>query len=287
MKALFLHTHTPNCEIMWRSLESIGWDVTPQRYDDRPYERHGELIAQAKVLHPDLIVYLGAIDEGPERSRPVPGTDILCRLRDVAPSVLLCGDASDSAWHSTLDTYQREGCFSVYVSIDGTDREGFLTKLTPVDPRVYVPILWRNRSFNVGFTGHGGGERAGAIGATGAVSPGIVSHEEMARFLCDCRVVVNVPINGTGNADHVKGRVVEAGFAKALLLERRNAATARWFTAGVEYLEYENPDDARAKLDWIRSYDDEAQEIAKCLHARVVREHHPAVFWRDVRRGLL
>jgi hypothetical protein len=274
VKALFLHTRTPNCEVMWRSLEAVGWDVTPRRYDE--HDRYMDLVTQAESLRPELIVYLGSVVGF------VPGTDVLRRLRDVAPSVLLCGDASDNAWHPTLDAYRREDCFSVYVSIDGTEREGFLTKLTPVDPRPYAPRPWVERTVPVGYTGSDIGERTGVIAATGAASPGLVGHDEMARFLCDCRVVVNAPINGTGNADHVKGRVLEAGFSQSLLLERRNGATARWFTPGTEYLEYENPDDARAKLDWARSYDDEAQEIAAALHRRVTAEHHPAVFWRDV-----
>ena len=267
---------------MWRSLESTGWDVVAQRYDDRPYERHEELIAQAKHLNPDAIVYLGALDEGPDRFRPVPSPAILRRLRDVAPSIFLCGDASDSAWWATLDVYCAEECFSRYVSIDGTERDGFTTKLTPVDPRPYAPKPWDERTVPVGYTGSNGGERAGPLGATGAASPGIVSHEEMARWLCNCKVVVNSPLNGTGNADHVKGRVVEAGFAGACLLERRNGATARWFTPGVDYIEYENPDDAREKAHWLLSNPGPAKTIAGQFQERVFAEHNAFTFWGDL-----
>jgi hypothetical protein len=286
MKALFFTTYTPNNEVFWKSLECTGVEVIPQRYDDRPYERHAEFIDIARNVAPDFIVCVGALDWGPGISNPIPKHPILCRLRDIAPSVLLCGDVADSAWWGTLDEYASHGCFDLVVGMDGCARDGVIPKLTPVDARAYRPLPWNERPIQIGCNGGQGGERGQMIGMLNAVTPGIVPAEAMAAFMCRCKAIVNAPRNGTGNDDHVKGRVVETGFAGACLLERRNAATARWFTPGVDYVEYGSPEDGFHKLQWIINNDAAAAQIAQNLLTKMQAEHHPSIFWGDVIKRL-
>lgn len=293
MKALFLTTHTADCENKWRSLCCLGHAVQVIQYDDRPHDRHLELIEEARLVQPDIIVYLGAIEK--YHGRPVPSTDVLRWLNDVAPMVHLCGDASDEPWWDLLREYCRLGCFAVQVSIDGspnTPIAGFpngMIRLTPVDPGAFPAVAWPARSLPAGMAGgRGHGERAALIQALWGSGAGLGwrlpggDYADMAEFLTRCKVVVNCPMNGTGNGDHVKGRVVEAGWAGACLLERSNPVTSRWFRAGVDYLVYEDAEDAVRQLVWAREHDEEVESMANRFRARVEESHHPKRFWSDV-----
>lgn len=280
MKALFLTTYTPNNDIFWRSLECAGWEVTPHRHDERSH--HDGLLALARQIEPRMIVYVGAL-EWVGISNPIPSPEILRSLRDAAPTVLLCGDSSDGAWNALAEEYRARECFDVYVSMDGSERPGYVPKLTPVDVRPYAPRPWDQRTVAVGYTGGRGGEKGPIIDAIGAQHAGDAApHDAMARFMCDCRIIVNAPRTGSGDADHVKGRVVETGFAGACLLERRNAAIARWFEPGFHYVEFSDASDAARMMQWISANDATARQIAQNLMERVVALHHPAVFWRDI-----
>jgi hypothetical protein len=285
-RALFLTTWTPNNEIFWRSLECVGWEVIPHRYDDRPHGRHWELVDFANQVKPDAIAYVGAL-ESHGISNPIPEPEVLKKLRDTAPMIMLCGDACIPEWQPELAVYQTVGSFDVYVSMDGSPSEqpNVIAKLTPIDARPYKPLPWAERDIFLGSnSGPGKGGEAGAVtDLLGTTIPGYTqSSDDMAAFLCRCKVVPNAPESGHQGYDHVKGRVVEAGMAGACLLERTTPATARWFTPGVEYVEYAQMSEARNRLEWIRNNDAEAQQIAQRFHGRVVREHHPEVFWRDV-----
>lgn len=281
--ALFLTTHTVNNEVFWKSLQCVGWNVTPHRYDDRPRDRHIELIGTARDLSPDVIAYVGAL-ETHGVSNPIPSHDVLRKLRDVAPTVILVGDAAIPEWQPQIADFQQHECFDVYVGIDGHGPQGLMAKLTPIDVRPYHPRAWEERDVFVGSNkGPGeGGERGAVIDVVHAAMPGTVSSDDMAAFLCRCKVVPNGPASGHPGYDHVKGRVVEAGFAGACLLERRNAVTSQWFKPGLDYVEYEHVGDAPARLDWIRNHDDEARQIAASLNKQMHMYHHPRIFWRDV-----
>lgn len=290
MKALALVTHTADCENKWRSFQCLGNDVVVEQYDNRPHARHGELVEAAVREKPDLIIYVGAIEK--YHGKPVPSIDILKRLRDVAPMVHICGDASDQPWWDWLDRYENEGCFSVQVSIDGNGTTpvaayGFVL-LTPLDASVFEPKPWDQRTVLCSVAGGRGHTRRATLigdlmeaGCLTLLNTG-GAYGAMARAMCDSKFTFNVPINGTGDGLHVKGRVVEAGFARSCLLEMRSSPSANWFTPGVDYVEYESSAEAVHHVE--RAKDDPAPylETARSLYERCIREHHPAVFWRKV-----
>jgi hypothetical protein len=293
MRVLCLITYT-DCFNKWKSLEAAGFDVTVEQYDDRPYDRQGEIVELAKTLRPDFIVFIGALE--PYHTRPVLQPDVLRRLRDVAPSIHMCNDAADDPWWPKLEEYDRKACFDVQVSIDGSVHNpiasfanGLLT-LTPTDHRPFVPKPWGDRGVGCGFVGGiGHSQRFDAISglrASGHLTffegPADRSYDEFARTMCDIKVMPNFPYTGTARFLHVKGRVVEAGFAGCLVVELRGAPTANWFTKGVEYLEYGSIDELRAIIADVDAEPDMFSEMAARFHDRVVAEHHPVVFWRKV-----
>lgn len=290
MHALFLVTYTEDCEKNWRSWNCIGNTCHVEQYDNRPHDRHGELVTLAQTMKPDVIIYVGAIEK--YHNRPVPSTDILKRLRDVAPSVHICGDASDKPWWEWLYRYTKEECFNVQVSIDGsfntplaTSDDG-LIKLTPTDPSHFTQTPWEQRQLFVGMSGGlGHGERLLLVQrllyGAGLQWRKNLPFGEMARFMGSCKMIVNSPMNGTGDSVHVKGRVLETAWAGACLLERSNPCTSNWFGDDL-YVPYSDAEDAVRKIAWAKGNDAEISDKAKRFNEFVTQRHHPRVFWNDV-----
>lgn len=292
MKALCLVTHSRDCENKWRSFESLGHECIEHRYDDRPHDRHKELIDLAKAVKPDVIIYIGAIEQ--YHSNPVPSVDVLCGLREVAPSIHLCGDASDRPWWPWLEKYDTHQCFSTQVSMDGnleTPIAQFATGLvllTPTDTRSFQSKSWAERSIKLGLVGGQGHtkrqsliielQRRGIL----AFSDTSVerSYASMAELMCNTKITLNVPFNGTGDRMHVKGRVIEAGLAGSCLLEGVGSPTANWFNTGEHYLEYDNLDRVIQLVN--DTPDEQLQTMAKRFSNRVRVLHHPVVFWDRV-----
>jgi hypothetical protein len=287
MKILCLVTHTRDCEKFWLSLEALGHDVRVEVYDQRGHAEHWLYVNQAE--RNDAVVYVGALEQFHER--PVPKTDVLKAIGDRVPTIHICSDASEPQWFATLEEYDRRDVFAAQVSVDGnletpiaTFRNG-LVLLTPVDPRAFKPRPWQKREFGCGFAGtqmHG--ERKVLVDAMGKRLTQIkgVSYAEMGRFFSRCRLVLNCPQNGAGTGDHVKGRVLEAGWGGACLLERRNPHTRNWFTPAVDYIEYDDPLGALVWHDWAEAHSEETRLIAENFRKKVDEHHHPRVFWRHV-----
>ena len=293
MKALCLVTATCNCEIMARSVEAAGHECLIEQYTNRPHDRHVELIELAKKEKPDFIVYIGSIEQY-STCLPVPSVDVLCALNDVAPMIHICGDACDSSWWSWLEKYNSKQCFTVQVSIDGSFDNPIATydngvlALTPIDCRPFNPLLWSDRSTRLGLVGGLGHTKRFAT-ITSLINQKMLTftetsptrtYAEMAAILCNSKMVLNNADNGTGNRQHVKGRVIEAGFANCCLLESLGSPTNRWFVPGQEYLEY---DDVHEVGLILRDRTEESLIlIANKFHTRIVNEHHPKVFWNKV-----
>lgn len=293
MKALCLITGTPNCETLWRSFECLGHECHTHRYDDRPHDRHNELVDLALALRPDVIIYIGAIEQSPQ-CKPVPRIDILLRLKDCAPSIHLCGDASDRPWWDWLHNYNQAGCFSAQVSMDGnadTPISQFangLVLLSPMDVRPFHSKAWEERTTKVGLVGGQGHTRRQHL-ILNLQRQGILtftdhtlgsSYARMAELMCDTKITFNSPYNGTGDRTHVKGRVIEAGLAGSVLLEGIESPTAHWFNPGQDYLEYQSLEHAVQIVT--DTPDDDLYAIAQRFHGRVMAEHHPQVFWSKV-----
>lgn len=111
------------------------------------------------------------------------------------------------------------------------------------------------------------------------------TYARYAAFMMETAITISVPFSGSDNSRQVKGRVLESGLARTLLLDHISSAAKNWFTPGVDYLEYESREHAASLVrelmnDWPR-----AQRIADSLHDRVKAEHSPAIFWDKVFRA--
>jgi hypothetical protein len=85
-------------------------------------------------------------------------------------------------------------------------------------------------------------------------------------------MVLNVAYTGSGDRYHVKGRVTEAGYAGAALLEPMGSPTRHWFPAG-SYLQYRDTDHLVELLETV-----DEEKIASCakLFSAIVREKYSA-----------
>ncbi len=292
MNVLFLITHTPNCEPFWRSLEAVGHKVHVELYDDRPHDRHQELVELARTLKPDFAVYIGAY--APSHKRPVPSTDILSQIRATCPFILLCGDAADDPWWPVLEDYHQKDCFDAMVAIDGSFNtpikefaEG-LTLLTPLDPRVYRPWPWGKRTITTGMIGGLGGLRGQIVyelSVQGLIDyrlgPIGRSYADYATLLCLTKITLNFAQTGTGKYLHVKGRVVEAGFAGSTVLETKGSPLKEWgFVPGEDYFEYEGLEDL---VDFLKNVPDElVEKMASKFTVKMTVDHNPWIFWGKV-----
>jgi hypothetical protein len=264
--------------------------------------RYDELSSSDQVLwgkireaKPDFVVYIGS------RWGKQPSISCLSQINEkIAPMVHLCSDAADPPWFDLLRDYHSAGCFSLQIAIDGSHKWPLsstqMTALTPVDPASF-PLGLRpheERGIRAGYGGNAGGgpgtkrtdflaamlqERALDMrGRTNLPH----TYDAYCDFLQNCRMSFNTSFSGTEAALQVKGRVVESGLAGALLLETKGAPTSYWFRPGIDYLEYESPENAVSIIRQLSERPDETQRMAFSLRERVLAAHTPAHFWAQV-----
>lgn len=307
MKGLFIITRTNEMHKHYESFTCLGHTHTTYTYS-HPKGVNGwpqgsklddEILACAYKEKPDIIVYVGAC-----RSN-TPSVDCFRQLRDkVAPTVHFCSDAEDEPWWDELVQYDKAGCFSVQVALDGSSswplRDTQLTELTPIDPIHYPnpPKPHKDRSIVFGFAGNPGSvsklKDGRVTGRRPLVSQMIQfglkhrprdhetiknTYQKCADYIADTRIMPNFPLTGSFERMHVKGRVVEVGLAGGLLLEMKGSPTPNFFTPGVDYLEWGSMEEAQEIVIRMSDRPDETQEFGLRLHAKVKANHGPDKFW--------
>lgn len=293
MKALCFVTYT-DCENKKRSLECAGFEVVAVQYDDRPHDAQQYYVDRAREIAPDFMVYIGAVE--PYHGRPTLKPDILRQLRDVAPSILMCNDAADHPWWPLLETYERHECFTTMVSIDGsynnpiTNFVNGMLELTPTDVRPFADNMriWPLKDIACGFVGGlGHGPRQQAIRNLERLNllqfyagPQGRTYDEFAALMCRIRVMPNFPYTGTGQHKHVKGRVIEAGFAGCCVIEHEDSPTSKWFNPSSDFLTYRTEEDLVRLITNTPSY--VFEDRAHSFQRKMVDRYHPRRFWQRV-----
>lgn len=259
-----------------------------------------EIRAAAMAFRPEVIVYVGACGGN------LPSADAFRKLREeVAPTVHFCSDAADDPWWPLLADYERAGAFSLQVALDGVLPAPIaatgLAALTPIDPSFYAgaTLPHAQRPIGFGFAGNVGQRRRARRGIASSVDPRLHAIEEMQRgglqvrvrtggpenyhevaeFLGRTRIIPNFARTGSRSRMHVKGRVIEAGLAGALLLEERGSPTANYFTPDVDYVEWDSPRTTCFQVRKLLTNPGETQGFGDRLRARIAAEHSPAAFW--------
>lgn len=270
-----------------------------------------EALAAARDFAPDVILGILAHEGDWMLS-----DETMAELNTIAPAIHILFDATDPPWRiaqppfGNIHRYHANKCFDLTVAIDGgrewpgdefyngPDKIPGMTKLTPLDPRYFLgghDMAFNERPYPVGYAANAGGwirgalvERLKAHYASKAMfglrlrddQPG--SYRQYADFLRHCRVMINVPFTGSGAAKHVKGRVIESGYAGCALMEWKNEATRHWVTPRYEMLEYESVEELLDLSEWLAGHPKVGAEMAAALQRRMLTEHNPVKFWGDV-----
>lgn len=317
MKALFITTETNETPKYPESFASVNGNEVKHvifRHRAVPGALGGDaldnmLLAEAKAYKPELIVYLGACGGN------MPSIKALRKLNDqFAPSVLMCSDAADvvSPWTYLLSQYDKEKAFTCVVAIDGNRNWEFsdrhLTLLTPIDPARYLspPKPHKDRTIKFGFAGNMGSFKAMKNGKPAGrrmliaqmqtfgletrqrddsfnlnIDPS-ESYQSCVNFMCNTRIMPNFCETGSYERTHVKGRVVEAGLAGAMLLEQSGSPASNWFEKGVDYIEYGNSRQVKEMIKPLLNNPEETEKFGMRLRAKVMAEHTPEKFWKKV-----
>ena len=244
MRALFITTKTVDCAnhvSAWDSMSSTP--AVHITYDHHALCNDWQLTAKVEEMRPDVIFWIGA-----SKARGNPRSHAFRAWREVAPTVLICSDATDKPWHPVLAGCRTRGDFDLMVAIDGGHGAPVdLATLTPVDARPFSN--WPGRNIRCGFSGNVGrwnsrSEIVSALKWFGGLTVRERSEQdpysEHVNFLMRCQMLLNISVTGTGHAHHIKGRVLEAGWAGCALLESEGSPIGKWFPPDC-YITYSDP----------------------------------------------
>lgn len=282
MTAMFVTTKTVDAVNHMRAYEAAFGSCHHFAFNHDAIRNDHLILEAAEKAKPKAIFYIGAC-----RARGNPNIETLKALRRIAPTINVCSDAADGPWHGPLKAYRLHECFGLQVSIDGAiDAPVDLATLTPVDVRAFEGRVEKDIRF--GFSGSVGrwNERSEVVGAlawfgglTIRAREGEGTYEDHARFMQRCRMILNISFTGTGHAHHVKGRVLEAGWAGCCLLESAGSPIGQWFPDDC-YLTYGDPVEA---AEIARTIDDTTIErTARRLSEEVRARFHPSTIYGEM-----
>lgn len=255
------------------------------------------LLEACRTFQPDLVFIT-----------PVRGTDLnptletLSRLREEfgARIVMLNGDTADEAgvawcerFAPVVDRVIVQDCYSLYPS-RVRDPVRYIALWTPQDPTVFYRGTGA-RTLAVTFLGSVARypDRKRALGLLmadgvdvtqgGGQAETALAIDDYAAILRRSKITINFakPVF-EAPMFQCKGRVIEATLSGALLFEQANAETARWLTAGVHFVAFENERDLLEKVRHYLAHDDERTAIAAAGTDHAERTLSARVYWQRV-----
>jgi len=308
MRALFIITRTNEMHKHYESFSCLGHEIKTYVFSHIRQPVAGfaqgdkldaEIYKAANEYKPDLIVYVGACNGN------IPSSKLFAKIKaEVCPTVLFCSDAADTPWWDILKVYEEAGSFTLQVALDGNKEWPFhdkhLTALTPIDPARFPnpPIPHKDRKVHFGFAGNINGfamidgEKRGRRPLIAEMiqfgleyrdrdrEEVVDSYQKAADFMSQVCMIPNFPSTGSHMRMHVKGRVIEAGLAGCMLMERKNSPTHDWFEPGIDYVEWQEPDDVRQMIERITP--EESQIFGWRLREKVMVNHSAEKFWQRI-----
>lgn len=282
MKALFYTTKTVDCFNHVRAWNSVYPTAHHVAFDHRGIRNDWQLLQAIEEHKPDVVFYIGANEAV---GNPKLGTFQVARKSTRLINV--CSDAGDLPWHKMLGIYRNKGCFDLQVSIDGANNAPVdLATLTPIDPKPFQGETVKD--IRCGFSGTVGrwnprSEIVLALSWFGGLTVRdrlkVDGYDNHVEFLKRCRMILNISNTGSGFAHHIKGRVLEAGWARCALLESEGSPIGEWFPSDC-YVTYRSPKEAAEIIGALS--DSEIDRLAGRLHHEVRTRFRPEMIYDDM-----
>lgn len=292
---LYLSTSTPDTIKEIDSWRCLGIGSTEVIY----YDKIRVGVTDVEIRKPKMTVLISA-----HKAPFAPSLDELIKMNEISPLVQILSDGGDTPWHE--ETIRWRDAFTTIVSIDGNpnwpSRQCDLTLLTPIDPRYFDNMFGEQNPVRDVLLGFAGGIGHGPRGLVmnHLLEKGLLTHrwhspttsykgyegnaasyKEYADFMRRCKMVINNSMTSNG-LNHIKGRVLEAGWAGACLLEDKNPITPLWLKPGKHYIEYNDHEHAAQLVEELKSEPEKIDETARALQEEIIRNHSPKVFWGKV-----
>lgn len=105
-----------------------------------------------------------------------------------------------------------------------------------------------------------------------------LSPEQYANLMRRSKICLNFPASA-GSFHQAKGRVYEALASGCLILERKNDFTSRVIKPGIEYAEYDSPQDLVDKIKYYLEHEDERLKIANAGWQAYQDRFHSSHYW--------
>lgn len=297
MKALFWTTQTNDCLNHVRAWESAFGSAIHYAFDHNGIRNDWQAVEVVRDNSPDILFYIGAykargnprLGSFREIKRIIEPLGKILPLRSKRmPMINLVSDAADRPWHDQLRGLAQLGIFDLQVSIDGAkDAPVDFATMTPVDPRPFAPEA--HKDIRCGFSGSVGrwnsrSETIKALEWFGGLHVRDRVHEAESydahvRFLKRCRMVLNLSFTGSGNAHHIKGRVLEAGWAGCALIESEGSPIAEWFPSDC-YRTFRDPPHAKRLIETMT--DAEIDHMASRLSHEVRTKYTPKMIYGEI-----
>jgi len=278
VKALFITTHTNDVEKLVGAWEVFGEaERFIFNYNASPVD--AEMVKTVDRADSDVVFYIGAVSGG-----GLPSIETLKTIKGKRPFIHICCDAGDPPWHPVIERYR--GCFSKQVNIDGQDSPADLTTLSPIDTRGFE--FDSKKDISWGFSGNLFAQHRRILVSkiNGKVFIRLRDNSdylEYVKFIKRCRVVINTSLTGTETTQHVKGRVLETGFADACLMEPKHSPTSKWIPEDL-FLTYSSPQDLCEQIDSVK--DEEILTKANGFSAYVKEHYSPEKIYNQMLTGL-
>ena len=105
-----------------------------------------------------------------------------------------------------------------------------------------------------------------------------LTPEQYASYIRRSKISINFP--GSDVGDQCKGRVWEILSSRSMMLERKNEATRKMLTPGIDYIEYDNVEDLQNKITYYLNNSEERDKIASQGHKTYKEKYTATHFWK-------
>lgn len=294
MKIIFIAEKMamPNESVVSVLQHMPGIEVDLFHYDDgKEAQAHydGEvdhkIMSYVRAHKADWIIY-----EGPAEGKCRPQIETFLWLKERAKTICLVNDGGCKGWAPALQSYKDTDAFTLVVNQDGCPewpkRDQDITTWPLLDASYFKPKEVRTNFFG-GIHSFSSPHRDKATKfitdhckfKMGHRSDKWGDYQAYADFLCDTTVTINFPQSGLGTP-MLKFRPIEAGFAKCMLLEKKNPITSLYLRPSIDYIEYEQIEDVLTITERISTQ--EIEDVSASLHERVNTTLRPEPVWMEI-----